>query len=276
MTARRLVAATTLDGHHHAASNTVGILLSGWGGYVGFRPHGMTGRGIVVAMAIGGHWLRHEQRILHIVSTTIAAPLLVSRASVLQAEERRLVSICVKLLTFAPSRHCAPRRLLAAGYRLPGMLSSMPAALPPVAAPRCAIIGRGCDPVRARFAEQHFSTRLGVDVDCATSDAELWEKMGKRQYTLFFLAPGACQLTRMGAYGGGDVVSRVRELQARPPALAPRASCALTCRRPRPQPHIKVVMLDNVDRGLGQIAKELGLGPVQDVKRNTEDWPFVD
>ena len=122
------------------------------------------------------------------------------------------------------------------------MLSSVPAAPPPVAAPRRAIIGRGCDPVRARFAEQHFRARLGVDVDCATSDAELWEKMGKRQYELFFLArlarllrgscvsllqllaadcvaraqaPGACHLTRVGAYGGGDVVSRVRELQAR-------------------------------------------------------------
>ena len=36
--------------------------------------------------------------------------------------------------------------------------------------PTLAIIGRGCDPVRARFAEQHFAARLGVRVDCATSD----------------------------------------------------------------------------------------------------------
>lgn len=36
-----------------------------------------------------------------------------------------------------------------------------------------AILGRGCDPVRAAFAAKHWGPQLGVDIETATSDAEL-------------------------------------------------------------------------------------------------------
>jgi hypothetical protein len=67
------------------------------------------------------------------------------------------------------------------------MASATPAAAAS-AKPRLALIGRGCDPVRARFAETNWSVRLGVDVDAATSDEELFGKIAKRRYDLFFLA----------------------------------------------------------------------------------------
>jgi hypothetical protein len=71
---------------------------------------------------------------------------------------------------------------------VPASVTPPVASTAPPAAPRLALIGRGCDPVRARFAEKSFSARLGVDVDTATSDEELWVKMAKRRYDLFFLA----------------------------------------------------------------------------------------
>jgi hypothetical protein len=106
-------------------------------------------------------------------------------------------------------------------------------------------------------------------------------------------APGACQLTSAGIYSGGDVVQRVKELQARatchacatnvPPAWhVPAAFSALRLltrvRLPRAptQPHIKVVMMEDVETGLSQIASALGLGATADVKVKTEDWPFAD
>ncbi len=42
------------------------------------------------------------------------------------------------------------------------------------------------------------------------------------------------------------------------------------------QPHIKVVMMEDVETGLSQIASALGLGATADVKVKTEDWPFAD
>jgi hypothetical protein len=75
---------------------------------------------------------------------------------------------------------CAPSRFV----RTVTMASVTPAAS---AKPRLALIGRGCDPVRARFAETNWSVRLGVDVDAATSDEELFDKIAKRRYDLFFL-----------------------------------------------------------------------------------------
>ena len=50
-----------------------------------------------------------------------------------------------------------------------------------------AIIGRGCDPVRARFAEKHWSVRLGVEVQAAISDEELFRKMEGKRFDLFFM-----------------------------------------------------------------------------------------
>jgi hypothetical protein len=133
----------------------------------------------------------------------------------------------------------APSRLVTTK----AMASVTPPAAAAAAKPRLALIGRGCDPVRARFAEKSWSERLGVDVVTATSDHELWGKMAERRYDLFFMArarhfavpqrvrggadaphglgaqraqaPGACQLTKEGVYTGGDVVQRVQELQAR-------------------------------------------------------------
>ena len=60
-----------------------------------------------------------------------------------------------------------------------------------VAGPRLAVIGRGCDPVRARFAEKQWAPRLGVDMDSATSDEELFGKLAKRRFDLFFMVSRA-------------------------------------------------------------------------------------
>ena len=173
------------------------------------------------------------------------------------------------------------------------------------AAPRLAVIGRGCDPVRARFAEKQWAPRLGVDMDSATSDEELFGKLAKRRFDLFFMvrvplaqrahscreprrltaavqAPGACQRTQLGVYAGHDVVQRVKEMQARlRSALTRTTSVFCVCASadaPAPrQPHIKVVLMDRgVEHGLSAIASALGLPPVGDVARNTADWPFAD
>jgi hypothetical protein len=34
--------------------------------------------------------------------------------------------------------------------------------------------------------------------------------------------------------------------------------------------------MEDIDTGLGLIAQALNLAPVADVKRSTEDWPFMD
>ena len=70
-------------------------------------------------------------------------------------------------------------------------------------------------------------------------------------------------------------------------SLQQRSECADACAadahvhvhshlHPASQPEIKVVMMEDVDTGISAIARELGLGPVTDVKRNTADWPFAD
>lgn len=66
------------------------------------------------------------------------------------------------------------------------MLTACMSAASGVAVSRRAILGRGCDPVRARFAEQAFSARLGVDVDSATTDDELWAKLKLKKYEVLF------------------------------------------------------------------------------------------
>jgi len=56
-----------------------------------------------------------------------------------------------------------------------------------VTAPRLAVIGRGCDPVRAAYAEKHWAPRLGVRMDSATTDEELFRKLQARRFDLFFM-----------------------------------------------------------------------------------------
>ena len=71
------------------------------------------------------------------------------------------------------------------------LLGAMLGASAAVAGPRLAVIGRGCDPVRARFAEKQWAPRLGVDMDSATSDEELFGKLAKRRFDLFFMVSRA-------------------------------------------------------------------------------------
>ena len=66
-------------------------------------------------------------------------------------------------------------------------VTSSPVSPPAAVQRRPAVIGRGCDPVRARFAEKHWAPRLGVDMDSATSDEELFKKLAARRFDLFFM-----------------------------------------------------------------------------------------
>ena len=119
-----------------------------------------------------------------------------------------------------------------------------------------AIIGRGCDPVRAAHTK-NWEPLLQVRVDCCTSDAELLKTVGTPgvKYEAFFVAPGACSLMRGGAWDGEAVIERVRQLQ----------------------PGIKVLLIEDVTHGLQQLARVLGLKEeLKETKPLSADWPFVD
>ena len=82
---------------------------------------------------------------------------------------------------------------------LAALLAAMMAAPAAVKPPRLAVIGRGCDPVRARFAEKQWAPRLGVDMDSATSDEELFGKLAKRRFDLFFMVRRVCPKQALSA-----------------------------------------------------------------------------
>ena len=190
---------------------------------------------------------------------------------------------------------------------LAALLAAMMAAPAAVKPPRLAVIGRGCDPVRARFAEKQWAPRLGVDMDSATSDEELFGKLAKRRFDLFFMVRCVWdkQALCCAVWRSDDSALRRRRrarASARRWVCTPETtwcSASRRCRRapPRtrfnavlplvcadapavldpPQPHIKVVMMDRgVEHGLSDIASALGLPPVTDGARNTADWPFAD
>ena len=76
------------------------------------------------------------------------------------------------------------------------------------------VLGRGCDPARAAFAAREWSPLLGVQIDSATSDAELRTKLRSgRKYDVFFIAPGQCQLIKMGRVDGEAMKALVRQHQ---------------------------------------------------------------
>lgn len=119
-----------------------------------------------------------------------------------------------------------------------------------------AIIGRGCDPVRAAHTK-NWEPLLKVRVDCYTSDLELLKRAGApgAKYEAFFVAPGACSLMRGGAWDGATVIDQVKALQ----------------------PGIKVLLIEDVTHGLQQLAQVLELKEgMKETKPLTADWPFVD
>lgn len=76
-----------------------------------------------------------------------------------------------------------------------------------------AIIVRGCDPVRAAFAKKNWEPMLGITIDTATSDKELFEKVKKNNYEVFAFAPGQCQLIEEGYIDAEKIKKVVQENQ---------------------------------------------------------------
>ena len=122
-----------------------------------------------------------------------------------------------------------------------------------------AILGRGCDPVRARFAQTAWAPILKADVFCATSDEELLAHLQSgTKFSAFFVAPGYCSLAKAKRVDGPGMFALVE----------------------RYVPNCPVVMIENVEHGLAQLAAVLGndttAAPLPTVKRLTADWPFAD
>lgn len=119
---------------------------------------------------------------------------------------------------------------------------------------RRAILGLGCDPVRAEFARKAWEPVLGVDVETATDFETLWARLATKRYELFFIAPGMCQLAARGIVDGGAIKARVLAAQ----------------------PHIKIVEIGDVSKALPLLSSALGGPSIEGAKPRTEDWPFVD
>lgn len=118
-----------------------------------------------------------------------------------------------------------------------------------------AVIGRGCDPARARFVERQWPALLHARVVCTTSDKELIAALQRERFDVFFLAPGVCALTAAGRYAGGDTEALVRRIQ----------------------PHIKIVHVYDVAQAIPVLSAALGdAGAPRNIAPLTEDWPFVD
>lgn len=132
------------------------------------------------------------------------------------------------------------------------MAVSMPSAVTGV---RRSILGRGCDPVRAAFAKKQWEPVLGVDIDTATSDQQLVQLLTSgKKYSVFFLAPGQCQLVKAGRVDWDLMQKTVKQHQ----------------------PECKIVQVPDVAEGLSVLSEALGVDGVGDVKPLTEAWPFVD
>lgn len=118
-------------------------------------------------------------------------------------------------------------------------------------AKRC-IIGLGCDPNRAKFAQQNWAPRLGVDMDFAQNLKSLMNQVSSKEYAVVFIAPGMCHL--IGEEGSVKVFQQVKAIQ----------------------PKVKCVLVKDVSQALSVLSKALGLEGFKDVQAMSNDWPFVD
>lgn len=83
------------------------------------------------------------------------------------------------------------------------------------------VLGRGCDPARAAFAKKAWEPVLNCEIDTATSDQQLVQLLTSgKKYSVFFIAPGQCQLIRMGRVDGEGKAAPLAALPARARVLA--------------------------------------------------------
>ena len=115
------------------------------------------------------------------------------------------------------------------------------------------IIGMGCDPNRARFAQQNFAPKLGVNMDFAPNEASLINQVRAKEYAVVFIAPGMCGL--LGPAGIERVFKQVRQIQ-------PTTKCVLI------QDPTKTLII------LGEALNVPGFN--SEVQMMSNDWPFVD
>jgi hypothetical protein len=121
-----------------------------------------------------------------------------------------------------------------------------------------AILGRGCDPVRAAHASKAWAPLLKADVFCVTSDEDLEVQLKSgTKFSAFFIAPGYCSLAAARRVDGPGMLAMVE----------------------RYQPGCPVVFVEQVEHGLQQLAEVLdgeGAAKLPSVKTMTADWPWVD
>jgi hypothetical protein len=115
------------------------------------------------------------------------------------------------------------------------------------------IIGMGCDPNRARFAQQNIAPRLGVHMDFAPNEASLINQVRNKEYAVVFIAPGMCNVL---GYGGIDrVFQQVKQIQ----------------------PNAKRVLIQDPTKMMIILGDALNLqGFNREVQMMSNDWPFVD
>lgn len=119
------------------------------------------------------------------------------------------------------------------------------------------ILGRGCDPVRAKFAKDNWEPLLNAGMDFATSDEMLLKRLTSgTRYDVFFVAPGQCQLIRMGLVNLEAMKSLVH----------------------KHQPWAKFLLVEDVTTAVSQLAAAIGNDNcnAKDVAKLSNDWPFVD
>lgn len=118
------------------------------------------------------------------------------------------------------------------------------------------VLGRGCDPVRARFAKQSWEPVLNCEIDTATSDEEFrsFVTSGKK-YDVFFIAPGQCSLIRSGRVDANFMKNLIATHQ----------------------PQCKSILIPDVSQALPLLAEALGSDkPIPGVAPLTQAWPFID
>ncbi len=111
----------------------------------------------------------------------------------------------------------------------------------------------GCDPNRAKFAQQNWAPKLGVNMDFAPNEASLINQVKSKEYAVVFIAPGMCGL--LGPTGIERVFRQVKQIQ-------PNANCVLI-----QDPKQSLIIL-------GQALNLKGFNG--EVKMMSNDWPFVD
>jgi hypothetical protein len=116
------------------------------------------------------------------------------------------------------------------------------------------IIGMGCDPNRARFAQQNWAPQLGVNMDFAPNESSLLNQVRSKEYAVVFIAPGMCQV--LGPSGRERVFAQVKQIQ----------------------PNTKCVLLQDATQTLPVLGEALGLEGFSNrkIQMMSNDWPFVD